>query len=346
MASVTAAGFMKRIADGKPVPAVLLLGDEPYLRDACRAQIIASFVTPAPREWAVSRYSAARGELHAAIERAQTLPMLSPRQTVFLEDAEAIEKLGEKNRDAALALLEGYFSNPAPFTVLVVEATHLDERMKLAKMLRAKTLVVETGLGGDPAERRAAAAAYATSMAREQGCTLEKGAAEDLADCVAADLLRMKTEIEKLVTYAGDRKTLSRADVAAMVISEKTATVWELASLLAERQTKEALEFLNRLLRDGEEPPMVLGAIAWMYRKLIEASELRGVASGFQAARALGMRPEQAELAIRSARKVPKDKLLAGLDALRRADDRLKGGTQDAQAVMEFLASELTAAHP
>lgn len=346
MPPVTTAGFMKRIADGKPVPAVLLLGDEPYLRDACRAQIIESFVTLASREWAVSRYSAARGELSAAIERAQTLPMLSPRQTVFLEDAEAIEKLGEKNREASVALLEGYFSNPAPFTVLVVEATHLDERMKLAKTLRAKTLVVEAGLGEDPSQRRAAAAAFATSMAREQGCTLEKGAAEDLADSVAADLLRMKTEIEKLVMYAGDRKTLSRADVATMVISEKTATVWELAGLLAERQAKEALEFLNRLLRDGEEPPMVLGAIAWMYRKLIEASELGRTTSGFQAARALGMRPEQAELAIRSARKVPKEKLLAGLDALRRADDRLKGGTQDAQAVMEFLAAELTAARP
>jgi DNA polymerase III delta subunit len=87
----------------------------------------------------------------------------------------------------------------------------------------------------------------------------------------------------------------------------------------------------------------MLGAITWMYRKLVEASEVRGVTNGWQAARALGMRPEQAELALQSARKISKTRLLAGLGALQRADDRLKGGREDARAVMEFLVTELTA---
>src|SRR5205823_3734346 len=90
------------------------------------------------------------------------------------------------------------------------------------------------------------------------------------------------------------------------------------------------------------EPLQMLGAITWMYRKLIEASEVRGVTNGWQAARALGMRPEQAELALQSARKIPKTHLLAGLGALQRADDRLKGGREDARAVMEFLLRNLT----
>ena len=79
-----------------------------------------------------------------------------------------------------------------------------------------------------------------------------------------------------------------------------------------------------------------------MYRKLIEASEVKGVVNGWQAARALGMRPEQAELALQSARKIPKPRLLAGLGALQRADDHLKGGREDARTVMEFLVTELT----
>ena len=62
----------------------------------------------------------------------------------------------------------------------------------------------------------------------------------------------------------------------------------------------------------------------------------------WQAARALGMRPEQAELALQSARKIPKPRLLAGLGALQRADDHLKGGREDARTVMEFLVTELT----
>jgi DNA polymerase III subunit delta len=334
--------LLERVKKGKLIPALLLLGDEPYLRDACRAALIEKFVPAAARDWALSRYSAARGETPNAMEQAKTLPMLVQQQVVFLENVEGLEKLGEKNRDAAVEDLSAYLSNPAPFTVLVLEASTLDQRMKLAKLLAEKTLVVEVGLGEDQEQRLAAAAGLAHSMAKEQGVEFEKGVAEDLAESVAADLMRLKTEIEKLATYVGARKIIHRYDVAAMVISEKATTVWALADVLAARNTKVALEFLDRLLRDGEEPLQVLGAITWMYRKLIEASEVKGITNGYQAARALGMRPEQAELALQASRKIPRTQLLAGLGALQRADDRLKGGAEDTRAAFEFLLTELT----
>ncbi len=71
------------------------------------------------------------------------MPMLSPQQVVFLEDGEAIEKLGEKARDEAVKTLEAYLENPAPFTVLVIEAAGLDQRMRLAKIADG-----EGGAGG------------------------------------------------------------------------------------------------------------------------------------------------------------------------------------------------------
>ena len=342
MARVSQREFLARLEKGKAIPAILLLGDEPYLRDSCRAHLMERFVPEAARVWAVSRYSAGRGETQAALEQAQTMAMLSPQQLVFLEDAEAIEKLGEKSREEAAAQLAAYLEDPAPFTVLVVEATGLDQRMKLGKLLAEKTLVVNCGLGEQADERLAAAVLMARAIAKEQGVESEKGAAEDLSEFVGADLMRLKTEIDKLATYAAERKLIRRADVSALVVSEKTTTVWELADLLASSQGKQALEFLDRLLREGEEPLQMLGAITWMYRKLIEASEVKGVANGWQAARALGMRPEQAEVALQSARKISKPRLLGALGALRRADDRLKGGTEDARTVMEFLVTELT----
>ncbi len=344
MAQVSPEELLARLERGKAIPALLLLGEEPYLRDECRKKLIEKFVPEAARTWAVSRYSAGRGETQAALDQAQTMAMLSPQQVVFLEDAEAIEKLGEKNREEAVAQLGAYLDNPAPFTVLVVEATGLDQRMKLGKLLAEKTLVVACELGEDAGERQAAAVILARAIAEEKGVEFEKGAAEDLAEYVAADLMRLKTEIEKLATHAGEAKLISRNDVSLMVISEKTTTVWELANLLAARKSSKALEFLDRLLREGEEPLSMVGAMAWMYRKLIEASELKGVSNGYQAARALAMNPERAELALQASRKIPKAQLFAGLRALQKADDRLKGGAEDKRAVMEFLVTELSSA--
>ena len=344
MARVSPEEMLTRLGKGKLIPALLLLGDESYLRDKCRAQLIETFVPEGARTWAVSRYSAERGETQAALEQAQTLPMLSPRQVVFLEDGEAIELMGEKKRDQTAALLESYLEDPAPFTLLVMEATGLDQRMKLAKLLTDKMVVVDVGQGENANDRQETAVALARAIGKEQSVTFEPGAAEDLAEFVAADLMRLKTEIDKLATFATARKIIRREDVSALVVSEKTTTVWELADLLAARQPAKALEFLNRLLRDGEEPLPMVGAMAWMYRKLIEASELKGVTNGWQASRALSMRPEQAELALRSAEKIPRARLLDGLRALQKADDLLKSGKADVHAVMEFLIVELTKA--
>src|SRR5439155_332464 len=92
----------------------------------------------------------------------------------------------------------------------------------------------------------------ARAIGKEQGVEFEKGAAEDLAEFVAADLMCLKTEIDKLATYAADKKIIARADVTALVISEKTTTVWELADLLASRQPKTVMEFLVAQLTSGE----------------------------------------------------------------------------------------------
>ena len=51
---------------------------------------------------------------------------------------------------------------------------------------------------------------------------------------------------------------------------------------------------------------------------------------------------EDTEMALRSARKIGKPRLLQGLQALQRADGLLKGGADDPRVAMEFLIVELT----
>jgi len=162
-------------------------------------------------------------------------------------------------------------------------------------------------------------------MAKEDGVEFEKGAAEDLAESVSADLQRLKTEITKLSTYAGERKLIRCHDVATLVISEKTATVWELADMLAARQSKRASNFStasfakansrSRFSRADVELPQTHGS-----------QRTRQHFQSVQATRALAMAPEKAIAAVQSARKFSKPRLLAGLKALQKADDRLKGG--------------------
>jgi DNA polymerase-3 subunit delta len=202
---------------------------------------------------------------------------------------------------------------------------------------------VQAALSDNPEVRARMVSEMAQQMAGELGVELEAEAAADLADLVNGELTRARTELEKLAAYVGERKRITPADVDLLVVSEKKYSVWQLADMLAGRQRDRALEFLSGVLREGEEPAGIVGALVWMYRKLIQAQELPRNISVWDATRQLGIRKDTAETALRQARRIPREQLLSGLRALYDADSGLKSGAFDRRAILEFLLASLTA---
>jgi DNA polymerase-3 subunit delta len=334
--------LLERIAKGKVVPAVLLLGTESYLRDTCRAKLIEAYVAPEARDWGVSRFSAANDSIERALGQAQSLPMLVPQQVVFVEEVDALESLGDKARDDAVKSIAKYLENPAPFTVLVFEAAELDQRMKLAKTLMDHALTVTLALDENPEARVAVAVKLTQNLARERNVEIDQDAAEELADLLDGALSGVEVEIEKLATFVGARGRITRADVEQLVVCAKKYSVWQFAEMIAGRQSEKALVFLHSLLREGEPPAQIVGALAWMVRALIAVQEMPKNVDVWQVTRQLRMRRDTAEMALREARKIPKQQLLDGLAALYEADSLLKSGFRDQGAVMEFLVARLT----
>jgi len=342
MPAISVESLITRLTKSKAGPSILILGKDAYLRDALRERVIGASIEPAAREWAVSRFSADEGEFASALTQARTVPMLARRQVVIVTETESIEEMSEEKRGGEAQNLADYFADPAPFTVLILEAKELDQRTKFAKMLLEQALVVAAELPEDPRERARAAALLAAQMARNQNSAIEDDAADELADLCNGDLAAMQSEIEKLATYVGAGRPIRRADVEALVVSEKKYSVWELADVLATRQRARAFHFLANVLQQGEAPPALIGAMAWMCRKLIEAQQLSPHTTSYQAAGRLGMRVATAEMAIRNAKKIPRRQLVEALRALYDADSSLKSGSTNDRAVMEFVLAQLT----
>ena len=339
MAGLSPDKLLERLAQGKPVAAIVLQGTDSYLREMCRNKIIETCVPEGARDWAVARLSARDTGWDEILGRAQTLPMMAPRQVIVVEGAESVEKLGDKSREEIVEALGKYLDSPAPFTVLLLEAAALDGRQRFAKLLNEKALVVELSIGNE------SAASLAAQMAKDFGAEIDREAAALLADILNGAPARIRIELEKLATYvrgAQGRGRITTGDVETLVVAARKNTVWQLADMLANRKRGAALTFLDNLLREGEQPAGIVGALAWMYRKLIEARDLPAHTSGFQAARQLGMRPEAAEAAVRQAHRIPKKDLLAGLTALADADSQLKSANPNPRAMMEFLIARLT----
>ena len=326
--------IVARLKQGKPVAAIVLLGDDVYLREMARKQIVNAAIPEAMRDWAVARISARDAGWDEILGRAQMLPMLAPQQLLIVDDSEFVEKLGEKNRDEVLGALGRYLESPAPFTTLLIEVSALDRRQKFFKLLDEKAEIVTLELSGE------SAATLAVQMAKDLGAEIDREAATLVAQSLNDEPARIRMEIEKLATYAAG-KTITTDDVRALVVAARRNTVWQLTEMLASGNRKAALAFLNNLLREGEQPAGIIGALAWTYRKLIEARGMPPHTNGFQAARQLQMRPEAAEQALRQAHRYKREKLIDSLATLAEADSRVKSANPDPHAFMEFLVARL-----
>lgn len=334
MPQATLESLLQRIEKGAAIPAIVLQGTDPYLRDQCRSALVEKFIPDGAREWAVLRISATGGGLQELLERAQMAPMLSPRQLLILQDCEALERGGDEAQDRATESLAAYLRDPAPFSILLFEAEQLDKRKKLFKTLAASALIVDLTAPADPT-------ALALHMAKEIGANLSRKAAEELADAVNGQAARIRLEIEKLALYAAGRE-ITEEDVDRLVVSAKKYTVWKLADAFAARDRRASMDLLDSLLREGEQPASLVGALSWMYRKLVEARELPAGTNPYSAARDLGMRPDAAEIALRQARRIPREQLLAGIRILAEVDSALKSGAPNPRATLEFMLARLT----
>ena len=65
--------------------------------------------------------------------------MLATQQVIFVSGVDAWERMGEESRESLVKQLSEYLENPAPFSILVFEASALDQRMRLAKTFAEKT---------------------------------------------------------------------------------------------------------------------------------------------------------------------------------------------------------------
>src|SRR5271156_3737452 len=226
MPETTPTQLLERLAQGKPIPAIVLMGTDPYLRDMCRNGIIQAYVPDAVRDWALARISVQGGDWSEVFQRAETMPMLAQLQVIIIDGAETIEvkRRGDDDdeedvensdddgdpRKQTLKALSTYLDSPAPFTILLFEVSKLDKRQRLYKILNEKALIVELSIGDQVAP-------FVAQMAKEFGAQIDSDAATLLAESVNSEPALIRLELQKLSLYVQDKRRITLADVKELV---------------------------------------------------------------------------------------------------------------------------------
>ena len=258
--NMDALAFIDKAAKSKPQPVYILHGDEAFLKRQALTALDALLLEDADPEFARTVIPGAAANWSAVRSDLDTLPFLSPRRIVVIDQADPFVTLYRP-------VLEKYVTDPAKNGVLILDVEILaghhqarqtstgrgHHRLQVAATTRRQPLGDE--LGQEPARQEA----------RRRRCWLagrtgrrRNGPARS-GDRQAGRLRRRPADDHA-------------EDVDQIVGRGRAAETFKIFDAIGAGKPTEALSILNRLMEQGEAPLAVLGAFSWQLRKLAAAA--------------------------------------------------------------------------
>jgi DNA polymerase III subunit delta len=304
MPPATVAAVRKQIAQRKPDPLYLILGDDEAEMSRL-ATDLSELVEDELRAFNLERlYGNEKAVTAAAIvQAAQTLPMLGDRRVVIVLRAERILKPkrrgkaeeeagagGDEEPASDLDALADYAVRPEPRTTLILVAADIDRVRKANKMLLKHATVVECwGLrsGKDARVDLRQVARTAEQRVRqavtEAGQQIDPAAARLIAERAGTDIATLRADVDRLLLFTAGKSKISLEDVKEVVSSESSQDEWAVTNAITRGDTAEALKQLGLAFEAGGVSYQILGQLAWFVRDKLPAADPRRVRTAVEA---------------------------------------------------------------
>lgn len=239
-----------------------LFGDESFLIERVARLLVERAIDPSLKDFNLNMFYGTESKGVDIADAAQTLPMFAERRVVMVKRAEALKA-------EALEVLLPYIRKPSISTCLIFVGAKIDQRKKFFQELKKQGALVEFKRLYDNKVN-----GFIQGEAMVHGKPIDPAAAELLSFLIGNNLQELCSQIEKLVVFSGSRPKITLDDVRTIASSSKAFTVFELARFLGARDLQNALKSLDTLFRNGEELPMMIGALTRHFRQLWRVREL------------------------------------------------------------------------
>jgi DNA polymerase-3 subunit delta len=288
------------------------------------------------------------------LAHATAMPFLASNRLVIVEGLLAAvgqAKGGRRKKKAdpddpleawrqAAAQLADKAAVPESTTVVFVEGELKKENAAFTIFAPLARTVEYAPLGGAELQK------WITAQAKERKLKLSPGAAQTLAGLVGGDLWALANDLDKLAAHAGG-EAVDELAVADLVSGGHNSKVWDLTDALVAGDERKALTVLQRLLVDGEPPPLLSSVVARQYRQLVMVKDMRERrAAPDEVARASGVPAFRVNAVGAIAARYSWPMLRAAYQRLLDADLSVKRGLQDDESALQLLVHDLCALAP
>lgn len=285
---------------------VFLIFGEAFLVKKVLSRILDRLIPESDREFNCEKIDVEQGGVREALESVSTYSFLSEHKAVVMaiddllspgragkpaeengEDSEGDNGAGNdelKQSDAELvkAAVEKGFPGR---NRLIMTAEQADKRRVLFKTVKKTGMVIDCSIprGNRAADKKMQEAVLYESMSMtvtNNGKTMDRAAFNTLLETTGFDLSIFTNNLEKLISYVGDRERITREDVESLVTRTRKDPIFELTGAISDKQTERAIYLVGSLLRDGLYPLQILAGMINHIRKLLLVKDFTETAYG------------------------------------------------------------------
>ncbi len=311
-------------------PVYLLHGEEDLLRDEALQAILDAAVPADQRSFNLDVLQWGEVDARDVLSLASAYPMMADRRAVIVKDV-------TRTNDDEAKLLASYVEHPVETTVLVLTAAKVDTRRNPFAAIQR--------VGGaykfDPL-REGQLPAWIVRRLRAKRRTIDDEASELLASIAGNSLRDLDQELEKLLTYAGERTALTVEDVSAVAGVSKEYNIWALQSAIAAGESSRALAILTKMVEDGNGAPYFVVMLTMFFANVRRLHDLRRRGMDLErAAKELQRNPWGLRDAYEATTRFSIHRIEEALGLLLAVDDQSKFGGDDLTLLQTMLVQIL-----
>jgi len=317
---------------GKIAPYYYLFGDERYLITKAVSILTKKLMQSGMGDFNLDKLSMTENSMENVLSSAYMLPMMADKRLIIVRDAEKI-----KEKDSALFL--NFMENPVETSciVFISNKDKVDQRLKFFSRFKKKGQVLEF---------KPLYESKLPYFINEEVKSLNKIIAGDAVSLlirnVGNNLFELEAELKKIALGIGEKKLIEVKDVKEYSSDVRRNTVFEFADSIGNKNLKESLRILKKMLEQGEYVGNVLGAVIRHYNNLFEIRERLDKNEGRDSiAKATRIHPYFLKNYISQANKVSKKDLTKVFDNLLLTDIALKSRKLPNKIILEKLLFDL-----
>lgn len=251
------------------VPCYFFHGEEPFLAYQFVDELKGKLISPDVQDYNVEKFNLEDHSWIEIMDSARTLPfLLSPWRIIVVE---ASKGKSESLTDSEEKVLKDYFSSPPSKTlIIIIFSGKLRKASSLFKFFLSSPASLICAKEIKPLKERALFA-WMDRKLSSQGKQSSLEAKKRLEELSGNNLGRVNNELEKLITFVGEKKTIDVDDVNQVCGWVKTYFEWEIADSLEKADFERALRVLTNLFREGTKPEFILGLMVKFFRDIFLA---------------------------------------------------------------------------